>query len=366
MATTLAGATSSTEAQISPLVTSIEQAHAAFLTEAGSFGSAASEIDRVLRASLYFARAAMALAAKQSSAGVQNRLQIVVYRLEQAKTLMIGATAQTASIQTAHAAGLSPALVIGSADTRSGASYAPVLAPSSLGVILGDPSQSPLAIQTSIAAQSADGSLPYELAGVSVTFGGYAAPLLSVSPSRITFIVPQGYVPAAGTGSQAEVIVTLQEGYVSRGTTGVMKIAPALFTAGGTGTGGALALNAANMTTGTFDVTTQQNMSTDKRTRLVVYATGVSGGAANTKITNDIRTDNGTIMNLSESVTVEARALDGRVYQLPVEFAGALGSVAGLDQLNIILIPELRGAGTLDLTLIVGDQRSNSATITVR
>jgi uncharacterized protein (TIGR03437 family) len=97
-----------------------------------------------------------------------------------------------------------------------------------------------------------------------------------------------------------------------------------------------------------------------------MYATGISGGAANTKTANDVSTNNGTIMNLSESVTVEARTPDGRVYQLPVEFAGALGSVAGLDQLNIILVPELRGAGTVELTLIAGGQRSNSAAISVR
>jgi uncharacterized protein (TIGR03437 family) len=360
-ATTLAAQTSSTEAQIAPLVTGIEQAYAAFLTEATRFGTSAAEIDKALLASLYFARAAQALGAKNSGAGVQNRLQVAAYRLGQARDLMTPGTTQNISAQTAHASMLSTTFIIGNADTRSEASLAPVLAPSSLGVILGDQSQSPLSMQTSTAAQAPGGSLPYELAGVSVMFGGQAAQLLAVSPSRITFLVPAGY-----TSPNAEVIVTLQEGYVSRGNAGVTRVAPALFTADGSGAGAALALNASNLMPGPFDVTTQRNLSTDKRTRLIMYGTGVSGGAVNSSAANDIRLDNGGVAaNLCESVTVEART-GGGVYQLPVEFAGALGRVSGLDQLNIVLIPELRGAGTVALTLIVGGQRSNSVTIAVR
>jgi len=52
--------------------------------------------------------------------------------------------------------------------------------------------------------------------------------------------------------------------------------------------------------------------------------------------------------------------------KLPVEFAGAQGSVPGLDQINVVLIPALQGAGTVDLTLIVNGQRSSAPTIVVR
>jgi uncharacterized protein (TIGR03437 family) len=359
---TLAAATTNTEAQIAPLVSGIEQAYAAFQKETAVFGSSANQIDTGLRAALYFSRAVMALAAKEpSSTGVQNRLQITSYRLEQVKSLMAPESAQTASLTSAHATSLSATPVIGNADTRSGASLAPLVAPASLGVILGDPAQSPLSVRTISATPSADGSLPYQLEGVSVSFGGQAAPLLSVSPSRITFLVPASY-----TRRDAEVIVTLEEGYVSLGTASVMPVAPALFTANGTGAGAALAMNAGNYQPGAFDVTTPQNLSPDKRTRIVLYGTGISSGTTNASTANDVRNGNAVIVNLCESVLVEARTSSGSVYQLPVEFAGRPGPLAGLDQLNIVLVPELKGAGTVELTLIAGDQRSNIVTISVK
>ena len=271
---------------------------------------------------------------------------------------MTPGTAQASNVQTSHASSVTSAPVIGVVDTRSGASFAPVLAPASLGVIFGDPQQSPLAIQSSAAE---NGTLPYELAGVSVTFGGQAAQLVSVSPARINFVVPQGF-----TSGEAEVIVTLKEGYLSLGKASVIPTAPALFTADGSGAGDALVLNAATYMRGAFDVTTDQNLSVDKRTRLIMYATGLSGGLANTNATNDVKSGTKTITNLSESVLVEARTLDGRVYQLPVEFAGANGPIAGLDQLNIVLVEQLRGAGSVALTIIANGQRSNAATVTVR
>jgi uncharacterized protein (TIGR03437 family) len=70
--------------------------------------------------------------------------------------------------------------------------------------------------------------------------------------------------------------------------------------------------------------------------------------------------------NFAESVAVEARLGDGRVYLLPVEFAGAQGVLPGLDQVNVRLIPELRGAGTVQLTLILGGRRSNAPTIVIQ
>ena len=87
----------------------------------------------------------------------------------------------------------------------------------------------------------------------------------------------------------------------------------------------------------------------------------------NTDPSNDIFVGPGQIIeNLSESVTVEARTSDGTVYSLPVEFAGTPGTLVGLDQVNVVLIPELRGAGTVQLTIVVGTARSNTMTITVQ
>lgn len=105
----------------------------------------------------------------------------------------------------------------------------------------------------------------------------------------------------------------------------------------------------------------------DSRMRLTILTSGISTGVANTDAANDVVLGNGQIIaNLAESVAVEARAADGRVFMLPVEFAGAQGSLLGLDQVNIVLAPELRGAGSVQLTLIVNGIRSNALTAVVQ
>jgi hypothetical protein len=132
-------------------------------------------------------------------------------------------------------------------------------------------------------------------------------------------------------------------------------------------TGGTLlALNVALQTAGSsFPVTTQANFGPDKRTRLIIFAAGVVGNAANIDPTNDISSGGVVIPNVAESIAVEAHTQDGRTYLLPVEFAGGESLVAGLDNINVVLIQELQGAGLVDLTLIVNGQRSNSPTIVV-
>jgi uncharacterized protein (TIGR03437 family) len=249
---------------------------------------------------------------------------------------------------------VTPLSVIGAAVTASSASGAPILAPEALGSIKGDPNQSPLAMQTKTAVPDASGRLPYELGGVSVTIGGRAAPLLSVSPARITFVVPAGL-----SASETEVIVTLQEGFVSRGTVMLMPVAPGIFTTSGDGAGTGLLLNA-NGTSGVFYATNPHNLGEDKRTRVNLFATGVRGPRLNTNPANDINVDGRTVFNLSESVAVEARLPNGMKVPVPVEFAGAQSQFAGLDQVTVVLPGTLAGWGFVELTLIVNGQRSNA------
>jgi uncharacterized protein (TIGR03437 family) len=339
-------------ARIAPLVSNIEQAYAVFQTEASSFLSP-GEIDTKLRAALYFARAAGALADTNAlPAGVQSRLVIVVQQLGQARNLMLNATT---GVSANSALAVAPSSVIGVAVTVSGASGAPRLAAEVLGSIQGDPNQSPLAMQTKTAVPDANGGLPYELGGVSVTIGGRAAPLVSVSPARITFVVPAGLA-----ASETEVIVTLQEGFVSRGTVTILPVAPGIFTTGGDGVGAGLILNAADGTSGFFNATTPHNLGDDKRTRVNIFATGVRGAWLNTNPANDLKMDGRTVVNLSESVTVEARLPNGMKIPVPVEFAGTQGQFAGLDQVTVALPATLAGWGYVELTLVVNGQRSNA------
>ncbi|HEX8634378.1 MAG TPA: hypothetical protein VF703_09535 [Pyrinomonadaceae bacterium] len=358
----LAAALSVSDAEINVLEKNIEAAYAAFISEVNNF-PASAQIDAGLRASLYFSRASEALAAAGAvSSGVQNRLQITASRLAQVSDLMQPSTAGT-SADFAHAAATNFA-VIGAATTFSSASMSPVLAPLSLAMITGDAGQSPLARVSVVADRSGNKPLPFELGGASVSINGRAAPLLYVSPSRISFLMPQG-LPQG----DSEVLVTSQDGYVSRGSVIVNTVAPALFTADGSGAGHALSLNGSEpAASSSYDVNSPHALGADKRTRVTLFATGITAGAANLYGANDVRMENGQIVvNVAESLLVEARTQDGRLYHLPVEFAGALnGRMPGLDQVNVLIHPEMRGAGLVDLTIVVNGQRSNAASINIK
>jgi hypothetical protein len=128
----------------------------------------------------------------------------------------------------------------------------------------------------------------------------------------------------------------------------------------------ALATNNTTQTANGFDIFTYPNFSPDENTSVSIFATGITGNAANTDPSNDLNAAGLLVPNLAESVTVEARTTGGQTYQLPVVFAGAQGDLPGLDQCTFRLISQLQGAGNVTLTVIVNGQRSNSAVITLR
>jgi uncharacterized protein (TIGR03437 family) len=130
--------------------------------------------------------------------------------------------------------------------------------------------------------------------------------------------------------------------------------------------GVAVVSNGQKQTTSGFEVETLDNFSLDKRTRLSLFATGISASALNSNPANDINIGGKVRVNYAEAMSVEARLSSGQIWTLPVEFAGAQGVLPGLDQVNIILISQLKGAGNVELTLIVNGQRSNAATVFIK
>ena len=242
-----------------------------------------------------------------------------------------------------------------------------MLAPLSLGLIEGNSNQSPLATSTvSIAIPSTfnANAIPLELAGTSVTVAGRAAPLFFVSPSQVRFYTPVGVTPG-----QAEVIVNSQGSTVYRGTVTISPFPSGLFTEKNPGgTGVSLIFGIFGTTSDTFDVFNPQNLGTDMRTRVTLFTTGLTAQPSlNTDTSNDVVSPNSpTLANFAESVTVEARTAGGRTSSLPVEFAGATSPVPGVDQVTFVLDPELRGAGAVEITIIVGGQRIKAGTINVR
>jgi len=53
--------------------------------------------------------------------------------------------------------------------------------------------------------------------------------------------------------------------------------------------------------------------------------TNDASGVANSNVSNDISASGINLANVAETVLVEAKTVDGRVFQLPVEYAGASG-----------------------------------------
>lgn len=339
----------------------IQHAYVDFTLERNLFGSASNQIASQLMAAYYFARADAALAAQNgASPNTKAHLQRLIGHLAVTEDLMRFGSITPDTMQFALLVNARMDLVVGTAGSGLGPAADGFVSPASQGSLFGNATVAPLSTQTAFADLSAGSSLPYELEGVSVSIGGHAVPLLFVSPGRVSFFVPAN-LPAG----ENEVIVVAQSGYVSKGLITVEPNVTRIITAAGDESGAALALNSVKQVNEELSINTSQNYNADKRTRVTFFATGVSGSAANSDTSNDVVADGKVWVNLAESVTVEARTLDNRTYLLPVEFAGARG-VPGLDQINVVLLPELRDAGTVKLTLIVNGRRSNAPTIRVK
>jgi uncharacterized protein (TIGR03437 family) len=208
---------------------------------------------------------------------------------------------------------------------------------------------------------TASGGGVFELADVSVTLGGEATKVLSVSPTELIVVVP-----ADLSGGIAEIIVSSREGFTLHGAANVAGLNPRLFGPTDNTTGCGVVLDTFSQRSGPFSATPTIWVGLDARTRLSIIATGLSSGLTNWDVSNDVRLSNGQVLeNLSESISVLATAADGRAFWLTVEYAGAQGQLPGIDQINVVLPSELAGAGTIQLTVVAGGHVSNTMTFSM-
>ena len=343
-------------AQMDSLVTDIQQAYMDFVSEETMFATA-DQLDKYLYAALYLSRSSDALA-KQStpSSGIVDRMNKIDAYLSFCEDLMTSGLISQSNLTKASRVNASPNLTITQPVTGAAASLLMMLSPNLTAKVTATAS-TPLSSQT----VSSNGGL-YELGDVSVTFNGQAALVRSVSPTQVTFTVP-GIV----TSGLADVLVTSRDGFIAHGTGVVIGLNPQIFAPFGDTSGSGAIVTATNFVSDAFSTTSPDLLGLDNRTRLAILASGISSGLSNTNLSNDIWLSNGRILaNLADLVSVEARTSDGRVFNLPVEYAGAQGDVTGLDQVNVVLVPELANAGTVQLTIVAGGKRSNSMTIVVQ
>jgi uncharacterized protein (TIGR03437 family) len=212
------------------------------------------------------------------------------------------------------------------------ASYGSAVAADSVATIFGGN----LAQTTASATLDANGQLPTELASTRVEINGVTASLFYVSPGQINLVVPGGLT----AGTVTVLIRSTVFGSTKSGTALVGASAPGVFTSDASGGGAGAILNAVTYQPAPFVVQTAEN-GADPRTRLAVYGTG---------------------LRYADTVTALAQDPAGDRYPLTVEYAGRAPGFFGLDQVNLLLPPDLDGAGAVSLSLVTDSHAANVVT----
>lgn len=194
--------------------------------------------------------------------------------------------------------------------------------------------------------------LPLMLADTMLTINGIPAPLFFVSPTQINFVVPSG----VDFGS-ATIIVSSRTNAgtmnsYALGNIQIVAAAPAIFTADATGKGDAAAqatIDGVNYQQPPFDVTVN-----GKPNILILYGTGIRRAQAANPNDGD---------GVAEAVSI---TIDGQTAK--VLYAGAQGTFAGLDQINVELPASLAGQGQRRVEVItsVGGVTANRVSIQIK
>jgi len=224
------------------------------------------------------------------------------------------------------------------------ASYAPALAPGGLATIFGYG-------LASVSTSAASLPLPNSLGGTQVNIGGVLAPLLYVSPSQINFQIPW---ELAGQ-SQATITVTSASGASAMGTAGptvnLSAVAPAIFSANGTGNGqgdavtlqGQLAAAATPAARGQY---------------VLIYCSGL-GGVSSQPATGAAAADAASTTIRTPTVTI------GGV-PASINFAGLAPGYVGVYQVNALVPMAIPPGPAVPLSLSIDGVPSNTVTIAVQ
>lgn len=243
------------------------------------------------------------------------------------------------------------AYVIPAAVTVSAATYRPGIAAESLAAAFG----TGLAPKT-VAAVSAP--LPTILDGTSVRIIDSAgasrlAPLLLVSQTQVNYLIPAG----TAIGS-AWVVIENWNGSLSASPEQIIATAPGVFTADASGKGWAAAsvLRIRADGTQTYEPVTRYDSGLGRivpipidpggeseQVFLILYGTGIRHRSA------------------LSGVSVKIGGIDCQVF-----YAGAQGSFAGLDQVNVRLPRSLAGRGEVDVALSADLQPANITRVSIR
>lgn len=194
--------------------------------------------------------------------------------------------------------------------------------------------------------------LPTSLGNLSVTVNGIPAGLFFVSTGQINMLIPANVLDG-----NANVVITNSDNTTRTGTITIERAAPGLFSARANGQGTAAALTT---TDGVVFNTVFNPDGSEKEVSpgtvqqpniLVLYGTGLRyTPAANPSDGNGV----------AEAVTVTIQGVPTNV-----QYAGPAQGFAGLDQINLVIPPELAGFGILNIKLTANNRVSNEVTILI-
>ncbi len=194
--------------------------------------------------------------------------------------------------------------------------------------------------------------MPTSLAGVKVTIDGTDAPLHLVSNGQINALVPS--LSSDGT---ATVVVTNADGTTDSGTVTMVRSWTGIFAARATGQGTAAAVwttDGVNFLPVVNPDGSEREMSPGTKDRpvyLILYTTGLRNAPASNP--ND-----GNGMAEAISATIQNT-------NATVSWAGPAPGYSGLDQVNLIVPPEMAGAGSVAIKLTAADKTSNLVTVRI-
>ena len=182
--------------------------------------------------------------------------------------------------------------------------------------------------------------LPFNIIGTSVTVNGRPSRLFYVSDdSPLGYGQVNFFVPEETEEGTAEVVITSADGVRSIGRVQVERVAPGVFTANSSGEGEASALATADglsYATGPFEVT-----AGDRPNFLILFSTG-------------LRRHRGDVRVMIDEVAAQ------------VTYAGPHGALVGLDQLNVIIPPQLRGRGLVNVKVTVDGVAANTVQVGIK
>jgi uncharacterized protein (TIGR03437 family) len=214
------------------------------------------------------------------------------------------------------------------------ASFAPRISPGALATVFGS--------NFALVNAGAQTPLPTSVESVSVSVNGQLAPVLYVTPTQVNFQVPWETVLGPAT-----VTVAVNGGASNVVTVNVLGAAPGLFS---TSSGQAIVQN--------LDYTLNSPANPAKvGSTIIAYLSG--SGSVSPAVADGAIAPLGTVVyaNAASSATIGSSTAQ-------VAFAGLAPGFVGLVQVNIV-VPSGLATGTYPLTVTIGSETSNSATISV-